>query len=192
MAIELLPLPYDRAALEPHLSGETIDYHHGKHHKSYVDALNKLIEGTEYAEMALPDIVRKAQGVVFNNAAQVWNHNLYWNSLQPNGGGEPNGELADAINAGFGGLGQFKAEFTRLALNLSGSGWTWLIQRPDGSLALASTSNAATPLTGLDTALLTCDLWEHAYYIDYRNVRSQYIEAFWNLVNWDFAASNLR
>jgi len=192
MAIELLPLPYDRASLEPHLSGETIDYHHGKHHKSHVDALNKLIEGTEYAEMALPDIVRKAQGVVFNNAAQVWNHNLYWNSLQPNGGGEPNGELADAINAGFGSFGQFKAEFTRLALSLFGSGWTWLMQRPDGSLALASTSNAATPLTGLDTPLLTCDLWEHAYYIDYRNVRSQYIEAFWNLVNWDFAASNLR
>ncbi len=192
MAIELPALPYDRTALEPHISGETIDFHYGKHHKSYVDNLNKMIEGTEFAEMALEDIIRKAQGGMFNNAAQIWNHTFYWNCLAPNAGGEPSGKLADAINAAFGDFAKFKEQFSDTAIKTFGSGWGWLVQRTDGSLALASTPNAATPLTGEDTPLLTCDVWEHAYYIDYRNARPKYVEAFWNLVNWDFVASNLK
>ena len=192
MAIELPALPYDRTALEPHISGETIDYHYGKHHKAYVDNLNKMIEGTEFADMPLEDIIRKSQGGMFNNAAQVWNHTFYWHCLSPNGGGEPTGKLAEAINAAFGSFEKFKEEFTKTSVTTFGSGWGWLVQRPDGSLALVSTSNAATPLTGDDTALLTCDVWEHAYYIDYRNARPKYVEAFWNLVNWDFVAGNMK
>ncbi|MEO6264114.1 MAG: Fe-Mn family superoxide dismutase [Luteimonas sp.] len=197
MAIELPALPYDRTALEPHISGETIDYHYGKHHKAYVDNLNKMIEGTEFAGMALEEIVRKSQGSMFNNAAQIWNHTFYWNCLKPAsgpnaGGGEPAGKLADAINKAFGDFARFKEQFSDTAIKTFGSGWAWLVQRPDGSLALASTPNAATPLTGEDTALLTCDVWEHAYYIDYRNARAKYVEAFWSLVNWDFVASNMR
>ena len=192
MAIELPALPYDRTALEPIISGETIDYHYGKHHKAYVDNLNKMIEGTEFADMALEDIIRKAQGGMFNNAAQVWNHTFYWNCLKPNGGGEPTGKLADAIKAAFGDFAKFKEQFSDTAVKTFGSGWAWLVQRPDGSLALVSTSNAATPLTGEDKPLLTCDVWEHAYYIDYRNARPKYVESFWNLVNWDFVAANLR
>ena len=192
MAIELPALPYDRTALEPVISGETIDYHYGKHHKAYVDNLNKMIEGTEFAGMALEDIIRKSQGAMFNNAAQVWNHTFYWNCLKPNGGGEPTGKLAEAIKAAFGDFAKFKEQFSDTAVKTCGSGWAWLVQRPDGSLAVASTPNAATPLTGEDKALLTCDVWEHAYYIDYRNARPKYVESFWNLVNWDFVASNLR
>jgi Fe-Mn family superoxide dismutase len=192
MAIELPALPYDRTALEPHISGETIDFHYGKHHKAYVDNLNKMIAGTEFADMPLEDIIRKAQGGMFNNAAQIWNHTFYWNCLKPNGGGEPTGKVADAIAKGFGDFGKFKEQFSDTAVKTFGSGWAWLVQRPDGALALASTPNAATPLTGEDTALLTCDVWEHAYYIDYRNARPKYVEAFWNLVNWDFVASNMR
>ena len=192
MAIELPALPYDRTALEPIISGETIDYHYGKHHKAYVDNLNKMIEGTEFAGMALEDIIRKSQGAMFNNAAQVWNHTFYWNCLKPNGGGEPTGKLAEAIKAAFGDFAKFKEQFSDTAVKTFGSGWAWLVQRPDGSLAVASTPNAATPLTGEDKALLTCDVWEHAYYIDYRNARPKYVESFWNLVNWDFVASNLR
>jgi Fe-Mn family superoxide dismutase len=197
MAIELPALPYDRTALEPHISAETIDYHHGKHHRAYVDNLNKMIEGTEFAGMTLEEIVRKSQGGMFNNAAQIWNHSFYWNCLKPAsgpnpGGGEPGGELLEAINKAFGGFDKFKQQFTDLALKTFGSGWAWLLQRPDGTLALASTANAATPLTGEDVPLLTCDVWEHAYYIDYRNARPKYVEAFWNLVNWDFVASNMR
>ncbi|GAB2491148.1 superoxide dismutase [Arenimonas alkanexedens] len=191
MAIELPALPYDRTALEPHISGETIDFHYGKHHQTYVTNLNKQIEGTEFADMALEAIVRKAQGGMFNNAAQVWNHTFYWNCLKPNGGGEPTGKLAEAINKAFGSFSAFKEQFTQTALTTFGSGWAWLVQRPDGSLALVSTPNAATPLTGSDTALLTCDVWEHAYYVDYRNARPKYVEAFWNLVNWDFVAGNM-
>ncbi|HET7161404.1 MAG TPA: Fe-Mn family superoxide dismutase, partial [Rhodanobacteraceae bacterium] len=182
MAIELPALPYDRTALEPHISGETIDYHYGKHHKAYVDNLNKMIEGTEFADMPLEDIIRKSQGGMFNNAAQIWNHTFYWNCLKPNGGGEPGGKLADAIKAAFGDFAKFKEQFSDTAVKTFGSGWAWLVQRPDGSLALASTPNAATPLTGEDKALLTCDVWEHAYYIDYRNARPKYVESFWNLV----------
>ena len=192
MAIELPALPFERTALEPHISGETIDYHYGKHHKAYVDNLNKQIEGTEFAEMPLEQIIRKSQGGMFNNAAQVWNHTFYWNCLKPDGGGEPTGKLADAINAAFGDFAKFKDEFTKTSVGTFGSGWGWLVQRPDGSLALASTPNAATPLTGEDTPLLTCDVWEHAYYIDYRNARPKYVEAFWNLVNWDFVAKNMK
>ena len=192
MAIELPALPYDRTALEPHISGETIDYHYGKHHKAYVDNLNKLIEGTEFADMSLEDIIRKSQGGMFNNAAQVWNHTFYWNCLSPEGGGEPTGNLADAINAAFGDFAKFKEEFTKTAVSTFGSGWGWLVQRKDGTVALVSTSNAGTPLTGEDTALLTCDVWEHAYYIDYRNARPKYLEHFWNLVNWDFVAKNMK
>ena len=192
MAIELPALPYDRTALEPHISGETIDFHYGKHHKTYVDNLNQMIEGTEFADMGLEAIIRKAQGGMFNNAAQIWNHTFYWNCLKPAGGGEPAGKLADAINAAFGDFARFKEQFTDTSIKTFGSGWGWLVQRKDGSLALASTSNAATPLTGEDTPLLTCDVWEHAYYIDYRNARPKYLDAFWNLVNWDFVASNMK
>ena len=192
MAIELPALPYDRTALEPHISGETIDFHYGKHHKTYVDNLNKMIEGTEFADMPLEEIIRKSQGGMFNNAAQIWNHTFYWNCLKPAGGGEPTGKLADAINAAFGDFARFKEQFTDTSIKTFGSGWGWLVQRKDGSLALASTSNAATPLTGEDTPLLTCDVWVHAYYIDYRNARPKYLDAFWNLVNWDFVASNMK
>lgn len=192
MAIELPALPYDRTALEPTISAETIDYHYGKHHKAYVDNLNKMIEGTEFASLSLEEIIKKSQGGMFNNAAQIWNHTFYWNCLSPKGGGEPTGKLAELIAKAFGDFAKFKEEFTKTAIGTFGSGWAWLVQRPDGSLALVSTPNAATPLTGEDTALLTCDVWEHAYYIDYRNARPKYVEAFWNLVNWDFVASNLK
>ncbi len=192
MAIELPPLPFARTALEPNISGETIDYHYGKHHKAYVDNLNKMIEGTEFADMPLEDIIKKSQGGMFNNAAQVWNHTFYWNCLSPDGGGEPTGKLADAINAAFGDFATFKAEFTKTAIGTFGSGWAWLVQRPDGSVALVSTSNAGTPLTTEDTALMTCDVWEHAYYLDYQNLRPKYLENFWNLVHWDFIAKNMK
>lgn len=192
MAIELPPLPYDRAALEPHMSAETLDYHYGKHHKAYVDNANKMIEGTEFADMPLVDIIRRAQGALFNNVAQVWNHTFFWNCMKPNGGGEPTGKLMDAINLAFGDFQTFKDEFAKTCIGTFGSGWGWLVQRPDGSLALVSTSNANTPIAGDDTPLLTCDVWEHAYYIDYRNMRPKFVEAFWNLVNWDFVASNMK
>ena len=191
MAIELPALPYDRAALEPHISAETIDFHYGKHHQTYVTNLNNLIAGTEFESADLESIVRKAQGGLFNNAAQVWNHTFYWNCLKPNGGGEPTGKLAEAIDASFGSFDNFKAEFSKTAIGTFGSGWAWLVQRADGSLALVSTSNAATPLTGTDKPLMTCDVWEHAYYVDYRNARPKYLEAFWNLVNWDFVSAQM-
>jgi superoxide dismutase, Fe-Mn family len=192
MAIELPALPYDRTALEPHISAETIDFHYGKHHQAYVTNLNNMIPGTEFENADLETIVRKSQGGMFNNAAQVWNHTFYWNCLAPNAGGEPSGKLADAINTAFGSFAGFKEAFTKTAIGTFGSGWAWLVQRPDGSLALVSTPNAATPLTGEDTALLTCDVWEHAYYVDYRNARPKYVEAFWNLVNWNFVAAQMR
>jgi len=191
MAIELPALPWARDALAPHISAETIDYHYGKHHQTYLTNLNNQIKGTEFENLSLEEIIRKSSGGMFNNAAQIWNHTFYWNCLKPNGGGEPSGRLADAINKAFGGFAQFKDEFTKTSVGTFGSGWGWLVQRPDGSLALASTSNAGTPITGADRPLLTCDVWEHAYYIDYRNARPKYVEAFWNLVNWDFAASQM-
>lgn len=192
MAFELPPLPYDRSALEPHISAETLDFHHGKHHKAYVDNLNKLIEGTEFADMDLVEIIRKSQGGIFNNAAQVWNHTFYWNCMAPNAGGEPTGALAQAIGKAFGDFAKFKEQFGETAVKTFGSGWAWLVQRPDGALAIVSTSNANNPLTGDDTPLMTCDVWEHAYYVDYRNARPKYVESFWNLVNWDFVASNMK
>jgi Fe-Mn family superoxide dismutase len=191
MAIELPALPYDRTALEPHISAETIDYHYSKHHQAYVTNLNNLTVGTEFESADLETIVRKAQGGLFNNAAQVWNHTFYWNCLSPKGGGAPTGQLVEAINTAFGSFDNFKAEFTKTAIGTFGSGWAWLVQRADGSLALVSTSNAATPITGTDKPLLTCDVWEHAYYVDYRNMRPKYVEAFWNLVNWDFVAKQM-
>ncbi|MGA8277139.1 MAG: Fe-Mn family superoxide dismutase [Rhodanobacteraceae bacterium] len=192
MAIELPPLPWARDALAPHISSETIDYHYGKHHQAYVDNLNKQIKGTEFEDKALEDIVRKASGGMFNNAAQVWNHTFYWNCLSPKGGGEPSGRLADAIKKSFGDFATFKDEFSKTATTTFGSGWAWLVQRPEGSLGLVSTANAGTPITGNDRPLLTCDVWEHAYYIDYRNARPKYVEAFWNLVNWDHAGEQMR
>jgi superoxide dismutase, Fe-Mn family len=191
MAIELPALPYDRSALEPHISGETIDFHYGKHHQTYVTNLNNQIKDTEFAELDLESIIKKAQGGMFNNAAQIWNHTFYWNCLAPNAGGEPTGALLEGINKAFGSFATFKEQFTQTALTTFGSGWAWLVQRPDGSLGLVSTPNAATPLTGADKALLTCDVWEHAYYIDYRNARAKYVESFWNLVNWDFVAAQM-
>ncbi len=191
MAIELPPLPWARDALAPHISAETIDYHYGKHHQAYVTNLNKQIEGTPFESLALEDIIKKASGGMFNNAAQVWNHTFYWNCMKPAGGGEPSGRLGDAITKAFGGFAQFKEEFSKLRVGTFGSGWGWLVQRPDAGLALVSTSNAGTPITGADKPLLTCDVWEHAYYIDYRNARPKYLDAFWNVVNWEFAAAQM-
>ena len=192
MQHQLPDLPYAMDALEPHVSKETLEYHYGKHHATYVTNLNNLIKETEFADAPLEDIVRNSSGGIFNNAAQVWNHTFYWNSLSPEGGGEPSGPLADAINRGFGSFADFKDKFTQTAVTTFGSGWAWLVKNADGSLSVESTSNAATPLTDAGkTPLLTCDVWEHAYYIDYRNARPKYLEGFWNLVNWDFAAGNL-
>ena len=183
-------LPYAMDALAPHISAETLEFHYGKHHKTYVDNLNNLIKGTEFENASLEDIVKKSSGGVFNNAAQVWHHTFYWNGLKPNGGGAPTGALADAINTKWGSFDAFKEAFTKCAVTTFGSGWAWLVKTPAGELDLVSTSNAATPLTTDNKALLTCDVWEHAYYVDYRNARPKYVEAFWSLVNWDFVAAN--
>ena len=191
MEHKLPELPYALDALAPSISKETLEFHYGKHHQTYVTNLNNLIKGTEFENASLEDIVKKSSGGVFNNAAQVWNHTFYWNSLAPKAGGEPKGAVADAINKQWGSFAKFKEEFTKTAVGTFGSGWAWLVKKSDGSLGLVSTSNAATPLTTADKALLTCDVWEHAYYIDYRNARPKYLEAFWNLVNWDFVAKNL-
>jgi Fe-Mn family superoxide dismutase len=190
MEHKLPELPYALDALAPHISKETLEFHYGKHHQTYITNLNNLIKGTEFENMSLEDITKKSSGGMFNNAAQVWNHTFYWMGLSPKGGGEPTGALADAINKKWGSFAKFKEEFTKTAVGTFGSGWAWLVKKADGSLDLASTSNAATPLTGADKPLLTCDVWEHAYYIDYRNARPKYVEAFWNLVNWDFVAKN--
>ncbi len=190
MEHKLPTLAYELNALEPHISKETLEFHYGKHHQTYVTNLNNLIKGTEFADLSLEDIIKKSSGGIFNNAAQVWNHSFYWNCLSPNGGGQASGSLADAINSSFGSFDKFKEEFTKTAVTTFGSGWAWLVKNADGSLALVSTSNAGTPMTSGQTALLTCDVWEHAYYIDYRNARPKYLEAFWNLVNWDFVAKN--
>ncbi|HUW37331.1 MAG TPA: superoxide dismutase [Fe] [Rhodocyclaceae bacterium] len=186
----LPPLPYALDALAPHISKETLEFHYGKHHQTYVTNLNNLIKGTEFANATLEEIVKKSTGGTFNNAAQVWNHSFYWNGLKPNGGGAPAGTLADAINKKWGSFDEFKKAFQAAAVGNFGSGWTWLVKKADGSVDIVNTSNAATPLTGNDKPLLTCDVWEHAYYIDYRNARAKYVEVFWNLVNWDFAAKN--
>jgi Fe-Mn family superoxide dismutase len=190
MAFELPALPYAKDALAPYISAETLEFHYGKHHQTYVTNLNNLVPGTEFEGLSLEDIILKSSGGIFNNAAQIWNHTFYWNSLTPKGAGKPSGALAEAIDATFGSFDKFKEEFTKCAVTTFGSGWAWLVKNADGSLALVSTSNAGCPLTTGQTPLLTCDVWEHAYYIDYRNARPTYLNAFWALVNWEFAASN--
>lgn len=191
MSFTLPELPYSKDALAPHISQETLEYHYGKHHQAYVTNLNKLITGTEYESMDLESIIKKSSGGVFNNAAQVWNHTFYWHCLSPNGGGEPTGKVAEAINKAFGSFAAFKEQFSDAAVKTFGSGWAWLVKDANGNLKIISTSNAGTPMTEDTTALLTCDVWEHAYYIDYRNARPDYVKAFWELVNWDFVAQNM-
>ena len=193
MAFELPPLPFADDALEPHISANTLSFHHGKHHNTYVTNLNNLVGDTD---KSLEDIIKETAGDadkagIFNNAAQVWNHTFYWHCLSPNGGGEPTGAAKEAIEKAFGSFEDFKKEFNDKAANNFGSGWTWLVKKADGSVAIVNTSNAETPLTGADKPVLTVDVWEHAYYIDYRNSRPNYLEAFWNLVNWDFVNENL-
>lgn len=187
---ELPKLPYALDALQPSISKETLEYHYGKHHQAYVNNLNKLIPGTEFEKMSLEDIILKSSGGIFNNAAQVWNHTFYWNCMTPNGKGEPSGKLAEAINKKFGSFEEFKKQFTQAATTLFGSGWTWLAKNTDGTLEIINTGNAGLPMKEGKKALLTCDVWEHAYYIDYRNMRATYVENFWKLVNWDFVAEN--
>ncbi|MGU5683941.1 superoxide dismutase [Fe] [Aeromonas allosaccharophila] len=192
MAFELPALPYAINALEPHISQETLEYHHGKHHNTYVVNLNNLVPGTEFEGKSLEEIIKTSNGGIFNNAAQIWNHTFYWHCLSPNGGGEPTGALTDAINKAFGSFAEFKDAFTKSAIGNFGSSWTWLVKKADGSLAIVNTSNAGCPLTEAGTTpLLTVDLWEHAYYIDFRNLRPKYMETFWTLVNWEFVAKNL-
>jgi len=190
MAYQLPALPYENDALEPHISKETLAFHYGKHHQTYVTNLNNLVVGTEFEGLALEDVIKQASGTIFNNAAQIWNHTFYWNCLAPSGGGEPNGDLAQAIITAFGSFETFKEKFAASAVGNFGSGWTWLVKNGDGSVEIVNTSNAGTPLTTNKRPLLTCDVWEHAYYIDYRNARPKYIESFWRLVNWDFVAQN--
>ncbi|MEE8341663.1 MAG: Fe-Mn family superoxide dismutase [Candidatus Neomarinimicrobiota bacterium] len=187
MKHKLPELPYALDALEPHISKETLEFHYGKHHNAYVTNLNNLITGTEFEDMSLEDIIKKAStGGIFNNAAQVWNHSFYWNCLSPNGGDKPVGVVIEEIEKSFGSFAEFKEQFTKSAVTNFGSGWTWLVQNGGGSLEIVNTSNAGNPMTKGKTPILTCDVWEHAYYVDYRNARQQYIVAFWNLVNWDF------
>ncbi|MDR0934478.1 MAG: superoxide dismutase [Fe] [Burkholderiaceae bacterium] len=190
MEHKLPPLPYAMDALQPYISQETLEYHYGKHHQAYVTNLNNQIKNTGFANSSLEDIIRNSSGGIFNNAAQVWNHTFFWNCMKPNGGGAPSGALADAINTKWGSFEKFKEAFTQNCVGNFGSGWTWLVKKANGSLDIVNTSNAGTPTTGADKPLLTCDVWEHAYYIDYRNARGKFVEAFWNLANWDFVAKN--
>jgi Fe-Mn family superoxide dismutase len=191
MPHQLPPLPYPDNALEPYISRETLEYHHGKHHRTYVTKLNELIKGKPFENASLEDIVRKSSGQIFNNGAQVWNHTFYWNCMSPDGGGSPSGELAKAIDSAFQSFDEFKAKFSQAAEAQFGSGWTWLVRNADGSLDIESSTNAENPMTSGKAPLLTCDVWEHAYYIDYRNARTDYVAAFWNLVNWQFVGHNL-
>jgi Fe-Mn family superoxide dismutase len=190
MAHHLPPLPYAPDALEPTISKETIDYHYGKHHQTYVTNLNNLVAEGEFKDASLEEIIQRASGGVFNNAAQIWNHTFYWNCLSPKGGGEPSGPLADAITSAFGSFDEFKQKFAASAAGNFGSGWTWLVKNGDGSVEIVNTSNAANPMTEGQTPLLTVDVWEHAYYIDYRNARPRYLEEIWNIVNWEFVGDN--
>ena len=190
MAFTLPALPYAQDALAPHISAETLQYHYGKHHQAYVTNLNKLTNDNA-DNKSLEDIIHAASGGLFNNAAQVWNHTFYWHCLSPNGGGEPSGSVTDAINQAFGSFADFKEKFSTAAATNFGSGWTWLVKNSDGNLEIFSTDDADTPMVHGKTALLTIDVWEHAYYVDYRNARPKYIEAFWNLVNWEFVAKNM-
>ena len=191
MEHQLPPLPYAKDALAPHISAETMEFHYGKHHQTYVTNLNNLIKGTEFENSALEDIIKKSSGGIYNNSAQVWNHTFFWNSMKPNGGDAPKGALADAINKKWGSFDEFKKAFQASAVGNFGSGWTWLVKKADGSVDIVTMGAAGTPLTTGDKALLTIDVWEHAYYIDYRNLRAKFVENFLNnLANWDFAEAN--
>ncbi len=190
MSFELAPLPYATDALAPHISAETLEYHYGKHHQAYITNLNNLLEESAFDGASLEEIILKSSGPLFNNAAQVWNHTFYWNCLSPNGGGEPAGRLADAIKQQFGSFSAFKEQFSHACITNFGSGWTWLVENGAGDLEIINTGNANNPITSKKVPLMTCDVWEHAYYIDYRNARPQYVEAFWSLVNWDYVAEN--
>ncbi|MBK1724229.1 superoxide dismutase [Thiocystis violacea] len=190
MSHRLPDLPYPADALEPRMSSETLSLHHGKHHATYVDKLNALIKGTVFGDAALSDIVAQAHGGIFNNAAQAWNHAFFWNCLRPDGGGDPRGDLAAAIDRDFGGADALRQEFSSQLTTLFGSGWVWLARDSDGTLSVESRGNAGNPITDGKLPILTCDIWEHAYYVDYRNQKKDYIDAFWQLVNWDFAATN--
>lgn len=191
MTFTLPELPYAKDALVPHMSQETLEFHHGKHHNAYVNNLNNLIKGTKYEHMSLEEIILSSEGPIFNNSAQIWNHTFFWNSLSPKGGGEATGDALLAIKSEWGSFEKFKEEFTKSAVANFGAGWTWLVKNKDGKLAIVNTSNAQTPLTTGATPLLTVDVWEHAYYIDYRNERPKFINGFWALVNWDFVNRNL-
>ena len=190
MAFELPELPYAKNALEPHISKETLEYHYGKHHQAYVNKLNGLVPGTEFENMSLEDIIMKSDGSIFNNAAQIWNHTFYWHSMAPKGSNKPSGALADAIHEFFDSFDKFKEQFTEAAMTQFGSGWAWLIQDNDGTLSVVKTSNAGNPMTDGQKPLLTCDVWEHAYYIDTRNDRGKYVSNFWEVANWHFAEKN--
>ena len=189
MNIELPELPYELNALEPYLSQEALEYHYGKHHSTYVKNLNDLLTNENIQYQSLETIIKQANGAIFNNAAQIWNHNFYWNCLTPNNKAFPQGGLLNAIDKYFTNFDQFKSQFTKIALSTFGSGWVWLVKNNNGDLEILSTSNANNPLQDNQVPLLTCDVWEHAYYIDYRNNRAKYLEAFWHIVNWDFVAS---
>lgn len=191
MAFKLPELPYAKDALAPHISAETLEYHYGKHHQAYVDNLNKLVSGTPNESKSLEELIKTTEGGIFNNAAQVWNHTFYWYCLKPKGGGAPTGKIGEAIKKNFGSFDAFKEQFSEAAKTQFGSGWAWLVKKADGSLAIEKTSNAGNPLTSGLKPLMTCDVWEHAYYIDYRNARPKYVESFWNLVNWDFIEQQL-
>ncbi len=192
MPFQLPDLPFSKDSLKPYMSEETLEYHHGKHHQAYVNNLNNLIAGTEFENMSLEDIILKATGSIFNNAAQTWNHSFFWNCLSPNGGSFPKGILLEEIEKNFGSFEEFKEQFSKAAISLFGSGWTWLVKKAEGKLEIIQTSNAGNPLTNGFKPLLTIDVWEHAYYIDYRNARQKFVDAFWEIVNWDFVLHNLK
>jgi Fe-Mn family superoxide dismutase len=191
MAFQLPELPYAMNALEPFISQKTIEFHYGKHHQAYVTNLNNLVPGTEFENSTLEDIVKKSTGGIFNNGAQVWNHTFYWNCLAPKSGGEPQGTVKDAIEVSFGSFADFKDKFTKAAATLFGSGWAWLVKTPQGKLEIVQESNAGNPLRNGLIPVLTCDVWEHAYYLDKQNRRPDYIADFWNLVNWDAVKGKL-
>lgn len=192
MSFELPTLPYGEKALEPFISAETLQYHYGKHHAAYVNNLNNLVKGTEFEGQSLEEIIMNSEGGIFNNAAQIWNHTFYFNGFSPNGGGEPEGALADKINAAFGAFDSFVEKFNQTAMTTFGSGWAWLVQNKEGDLEIVNSFNAGNPMTDGYHPLLTCDVWEHAYYVDTRNDRGSYLKNFWNIVNWDFVANNLK
>lgn len=190
MKFELPDLPYEKDALEPYISKETLEYHHGKHHKAYVEKLNKLIEGTSFEKRSVADIIQQSSGDIFNNAAQVWNHTFYWHCMSPQKGQQPQGRLSDKLKSEFGSFDEFKKRFAEAAVANFGSGWTWLVKNSNGTLSIVNTDDADTPIHTGGNPILTCDVWEHAYYIDYRNARAKYVEAFWNVVNWKFVQEN--